>query len=816
MKKLRPITAIALALTIALTLFACGTTTKNDGTGTGTVPGASTNPSSAPGEIIKLENAYTETKIPVEIEQAYGSGFEVVGDKIVFMDYITVKVSEVDENGDKRPDVSYAVLKSAKLDGSEMLEIWKPEVIGNGEPDEDGFVTNYGLNAFAPGTDGTIWLVLTEARWNNDQVNPIYESKSSLAHLSATGELLSTLDLKTVNDGQDFYSQQMSTDKDGNVYITGSNGSVFVFDGATGELAFTLKDQLDYIYGMVETNKGNVVYLSRGTDAYEFRTIDYAAKKSSPPVKYTGTAYFNSIVRGTGEYSFYYVLGASLWAMNLDTMTETKIINFQNSDIDSSLVQGMAAMDDGSFVAFYMDWSSGGQPTSMGYYHLVENKNATLEGKTLITLGSTYAGGDLSSAVMKYNKSHPNVRITIKDYSDDNHIDYTTAIANFDLDIVQGRAPDIINLQQLNTVKYSSKGVLADLNPLLDADPTLDRANMFENILEACSLDGKLYHIIPQFGIVSLAGKASIFGPDPSITPAELNAILEKYPDAQLLQSFSAETWIYLSILYNLDEYIDWATSTCNFDTPEFASTLNLARRFKTEKELQLQYEQQYADGYYRQDEDADYQNDKSLLSYGGVEEVQAVRGMKEMFGEDVTYVGFPSGGEGGSMISAATDFAIAATSQNKEAAWDFISSMLQTGTAVRYGLTLDKRVVESSIAKEMIPLRERNFEEGVQLRDYLSGGWSGTTVYSLEELEQTVKNGFDIDIDNYAVTQAEADQFLGIITSAKRMLSTGSNEQIQNIINEETGPFIAGQKTAEETARIIQSRVGLYVSENS
>lgn len=39
-------------------------------------------------------------------------------------------------------------------------------------------------------------------------------------------------------------------------------------------------------------------------------------------------------------------------------------------------------------------------------------------------------------------------------------------------------------------------------------------------------------------------------------------------------------------------------------------------------------------------------------------------------------------------------------------------------------------------------------------------------------------------------------------------------DQNIANIINEESGAFFAGQKSAEETARIIQNRVSVYIGE--
>ena len=41
-------------------------------------------------------------------------------------------------------------------------------------------------------------------------------------------------------------------------------------------------------------------------------------------------------------------------------------------------------------------------------------------------------------------------------------------------------------------------------------------------------------------------------------------------------------------------------------------------------------------------------------------------------------------------------------------------------------------------------------------------------------------------------------------------------NENIMNIINEETAALFAGQRTAEQVADVIQNRVSTYVAEQS
>ena len=72
-----------------------------------------------------------------------------------------------------------------------------------------------------------------------------------------------------------------------------------------------------------------------------------------------------------------------------------------------------------------------------------------------------------------------------------------------------------------------------------------------------------------------------------------------------------------------------------------------------------------------------------------------------------------------------------------------------------------------------------------------------------------------DFDMEIYAATPSEVDAVRAVINSADR-LAGSINEELTNIITEETEPFFKDQKSAKETADIIQNRVQTYVNENS
>ena len=70
-----------------------------------------------------------------------------------------------------------------------------------------------------------------------------------------------------------------------------------------------------------------------------------------------------------------------------------------------------------------------------------------------------------------------------------------------------------------------------------------------------------------------------------------------------------------------------------------------------------------------------------------------------------------------------------------------------------------------------------------------------------------------DIMVDIYATSQEEYDQFMALYNAIDSIYSY--DQEIYNIVNSEAQGFFNGDKTAQDAARQIQSRVTLYINEN-
>ena len=66
--------------------------------------------------------------------------------------------------------------------------------------------------------------------------------------------------------------------------------------------------------------------------------------------------------------------------------------------------------------------------------------------------------------------------------------------------------------------------------------------------------------------------------------------------------------------------------------------------------------------------------------------------------------------------------------------------------------------------------------------------------------------------IEIYAMTQEQMDEFMNFYHSIKTVSSYDT--EIFSIVSDQAQAYFDGQRSAEETARLIQSRVSLYVAE--
>jgi hypothetical protein len=143
-------------------------------------------------------------------------------------------------------------------------------------------------------------------------------------------------------------------------------------------------------------------------------------------------------------------------------------------------------------------------------------------------------------------------------------------------------------------------------------------------------------------------------------------------------------------------------------------------------------------------------------------------------------------------------EIAISASSSNQEVAWDFVRRYLLPTISLGHIWNF--------------PLRVDLFEE--KLID------AGTPLLIIDEYgneveKLTLSMGIgDFEVPIFALTEIEERSLREIVKNASVLGQF--DETIMNMVREETGRFFAGDRSSADVARVLQSRVQLYLDERS
>ena len=164
----------------------------------------------------------------------------------------------------------------------------------------------------------------------------------------------------------------------------------------------------------------------------------------------------------------------------------------------------------------------------------------------------------------------------------------------------------------------------------------------------------------------------------------------------------------------------------------------------------------------------------------------EATQCLPYYFGEDISYVGYPSNAESGTVLRYYYQWAVSGQSQHKDGAWRFIKSLF------------DDEYQKSCF---YFPVMRSSFDDEI------------TEAMNFNE-RHSVGLTSGVSVNVHAMTQEEADELRQLVDNATLVYKP--YDTVKSIIREEAKYFFDGVRSAEETAAIIQDRVKLYLEENN
>lgn len=566
--------------------------------------------------------------------------------------------------------------------------------------------------------------------------------------------------------------QYVQFDKDGN------------FKKVVGDFAVQDNSSID-LYPLLD---GRVVAVIWGETDMSVALADMEAGTLGEKSVLPGISYNYSFYAGMG-YDFYLVDTYGIYGYNIGDADKTQLMNYVDSDIDTWGINNITPIDERSFFGAY-DSMDGGSYVAK----FTKVDPADVKEKKIITLAMAYTNWNIRAEVIKFNKASEEYRIQIQDYSSmyNTMEDSSLGITRLNADIASGKIPDVIVLDdEMPIDSYMSKGLFEDLNPYIEQDSEFNISDFMPNIVEACSMDGKLQILVPYFSVNTLLAKTSFVGAERGWTVQEAIDIWKSMPEgAQFLDGMTKSSMLDTCIRLSASQFIDWESGKCNFGGDGFIQMLEFINMFPEE----IDSDNYYTDAYW-QSYDSMWREDKILASQcylGDFREFN--RQEKGTFGEDITMIGFPSADGDGSVIMPGIELVMSAKSANKDGVWSFLRNFLSDEYQSEiYGFPVIIKHLEES-AKEAM---QKNYYEDE----------NGNRV----EYDDTYYVG-EMEIIIEPMTEQETKELMDELYSLKQMYRY--DNALNQIISEEAAAYFAGQKSAKDVADIIQSRAQLYVNE--
>lgn len=853
MKTYRMIAAL-LAIVMLLGVFA-GCSKNSDNTTDPANPGSSTGTKTETNDEKAASTSkytYQAEFLPIPDNIQYVNTSTISGSNLYFTgSIIDGKKTFTDENGE---EIEYDNYRSALFrmdvetgDCTELTEFQLPEV-------PEGWMGSTDLNTIQTGADGTLWAIYGSYtyRYNppadlaaDDSMYNYYEqgeNKTGLLHLDADGKELKRIEFnQTDENGNSFYVSNFFVDNSGNVYLSDwQNVYIYDQDGnkkTTVDLGENGGELCELKAGVV----GVCYYKNDEAKPEEsgrvFQEIDPATGKlTGDTVKIPDSAY--NFFPGDDVYDIYYDYNGNIYGYKFDTDTKDKVIDWIECDINSNNLNSYSILPDGRVIAFENTYDDQTQTNTMQLIVMTRVDAASVVNKTVLTFACNGLDWNMRDAIVKFNRASNTHRIVVRDYSEYNtDDDYTAGIQKLNTEMLSGKLPDMIdiNTYSMPIEQYAAKGFLTDLYELIDADPDMSRESFVQPVLKALeSADGKLYQLPQTFAVDTAIALDKVVGEYDTWNLAAVKDAMTKLQDgATVFDVYRTKSDILSTcISRNIDAFVDWENGAAHFDSDEFKALLEFANSFPDT------YDWENAD-----EEDQDSAQNrmnagKQLMSSFYVSSLEDILYQLTGYNGKVKFVGYPSeDGTSNHAFQIDGAIAISSTCADKTAAWNFMKQFLNEEYQSSYNIwsfPINQAAFDAKL-KEMMTEEYQTDDNGNVMKDdngnpiripkvtYYTDGNGTMTGYSTgnggvavmqASADGSVEMGENGEVNVYAMTQEQADEILGLINATTAVY--GYDESILNIISDEAAAYFAGEKSLDDTANMIQSRVNLYVAEQS
>lgn len=460
--------------------------------------------------------------------------------------------------------------------------------------------------------------------------------------------------------------------------------------------------------------------------------------------------------------------GDILWKYNASDKETAKVLYWGEAAVNLKgyMIAAIGILQDESlYVCAYQTYENA------AIVHIDFREEFEIQEKQVLTMLATFKNEELESMVSAFNRMSEEFQVELS------FLDLSASfepIFELQADLIRGRGPDILSLSGMDISILVSKGVLENLSPYFAESDVVQESDLLPSIRDEWAFNGKILCIFPTFQINGMWVEKGMTK-EGGWTVEEFIMLGENYPKARLADynpKYYHNDILRLAIKADMESYINFEGKECSFDSDKFVALMERIKNLEIPISKTDIADFSDLGSYYAARIESLYQ--KEMLTHSFY--INTLYGFQEevgRFGDFAEMAGYPNqGGKPYYELSSDYTLGINSASDNKEGAWTFLEFLLSE----RYQGT-----------QQCFPVRQETFDS------YIAKKRFGTFDLKLSDEER--------ELVKYIVRNSYWAESLNV-------------NDISVIISEETEPFWAGDKSAIEAAKIIQSRIALFLSE--
>ena len=379
----------------------------------------------------------------------------------------------------------------------------------------------------------------------------------------------------------------------------------------------------------------------------------------------------------------------------------------------------------------------------------------------------------------EYSRKNPEVLITVTEVESDKEVLLNQTVEA----MKKGEGPDMLLLDKRQLITLQDADCLKVLNDYLGKEL---EENIFAGALEFGRIGDSLYAVPYEASLGTLLVADATWNKSAWNIQEIISLVDEMESNGNapervysIYYAATADQLLYDLCLRNIENtvFFNRKENTCHFENEEFYELLSFCKKMgeeagSREYMTNLEMVEEVQSG-----EAVAYAIGGGLINYS-----QA----RAEFGEDYHPVGYPAHVGSGNQVHCYRGIAVNRWTEKDEIIKDFIQFMLSKENQKKY--------TDYWVRKDVIL---ENIYEKTEL--------SSNPVFLMDDYSY-------IELEGRADGTSYADEYIALMEGGSPL---SAQYTIQDIILEEAGAYFSGDKTAQEVAGIIQSRVQLYLDEN-